>query len=473
MISHLASPSVCVIDDEEADFRPILNALNGLYVSSVHIIGTVESLPPQPFRRLRLVFLDLHLSGTVGKDAASYTANAFTKIVSPETSPIVVVIWSKYAKDRVAEDNVPAEDQETEAELFKRTLLGAEPNYGGRLIFVEMEKPKQDGRPGDWTEVLKTEIENALRDQSAIEVLWSWDSLVKDGCTAVSEGLTSVGQAAVAGTDKGLQDGLKATMQRLAAAQGEADLSPVTAPKHLVSVLTQLLMDQLDHTNDIDGLAAQGSWLSEEPALAAAGGFAAHMNGLLLTAAVSGGATPFIPGTVYEATNLRQFCRTFGVNPSALLNSFHTNHRPPKPSVLRNWRAPLHASHISKLLAWRKSVRLVAVELSPVCDVAQRKRHTNQLVAGVIVPAALKKEIQGNDPWISFPQTFIRWPLADFPAQDAILVVCHRFKASMVSHSEPSWLRPWFRLRELPTTSIRNQQSSYTARVGYVSVSDR
>jgi hypothetical protein len=473
MISHLASPSVCVIDDEEADFRPILNALNGLYVSSVHILGTVESLPPGPFRRLRLVFLDLHLSGTVGKDAASYTANAFTKIVSPETAPIVVVIWSKYAKDKVAEDNVPAEDQETEAELFKRTLLGAEPNYNGRLIFVEMEKPKQDGRPGDWTEVLKTEIENALRDQSAIEVLWSWDSLVKDGCTAVSEGLTSVAQAAVIGTDKELKDGLKATMQRLAKAQGEGDLSPATAPNHLVSVLTQLLMDQLEHTEDIGGLSAHGSWLSEEPVGAAGPGFAAHMNGLLLTAAVSGGATPYIPGTVYEATNLRRFCQAFGVKPSALINSFHADHSPPKPPALNNWRAPLHTNHLPKLLEWRKSVRLVAVEISPVCDVAQKKRHTNLLIAGVLVPAAKKKEIQRNDPWVSFPASFLRWPLTEFPAQDVILVVCHRFKASMVSNVAPSWLQQRFRLREMPTASIRNQQSSYAARVGYVSVNDK
>jgi hypothetical protein len=124
MIKQLASPSVCVIDDEEEEYRPILAALNEMFVSCVHILGnSLEGLPPQPFKRVQLTFVDLHLSGTVGKDAASHTANVFTKVMSPDTAPIVVVIWSKYAKDLVAQDGVPPEDQDTEAELFKKTLL--------------------------------------------------------------------------------------------------------------------------------------------------------------------------------------------------------------------------------------------------------------------------------------------------------------------------------------------------------------
>jgi hypothetical protein len=135
MISQLASPSVCVIDDEKTDYEPILASLNSLFVSSVHLNGSTDSLPPQPFDKVRLVFLDLHLSGTIGKDAASYTANYFRKSVSTDTAPIVVVIWSKYAADKVPVDGVPTEDQDTEAQLFERTLLDAEPKFKGRLLF--------------------------------------------------------------------------------------------------------------------------------------------------------------------------------------------------------------------------------------------------------------------------------------------------------------------------------------------------
>jgi hypothetical protein len=117
MINQLASPSVCVVDDDPTEFMPILAALNDLYVSCIHILGNeIASLPARPFKRLQLVFLDLHLNNSVGKNAASHTANVFTKLVSTETAPIVVVIWSKYAQVR-------EEGNETAAELFKTTLF--------------------------------------------------------------------------------------------------------------------------------------------------------------------------------------------------------------------------------------------------------------------------------------------------------------------------------------------------------------
>jgi hypothetical protein len=46
-ISQLASPSVCVIDDEEQDFKPILTSLNELFVSCIHLSGAIGGLPPQ------------------------------------------------------------------------------------------------------------------------------------------------------------------------------------------------------------------------------------------------------------------------------------------------------------------------------------------------------------------------------------------------------------------------------------------
>jgi hypothetical protein len=143
MINNLSSPSVCVIDDEEADYRPILDALMRLGLGCVHVRGDAAApLPPEPFNGLRLVITDLHLSAPMGKTAASHTANVFRSVVSAKTAPIVVVIWSKYAGDRVAEDNLPPEDQPTEAELFKKELLEAEPGFAERWFFLKCQSPR-------------------------------------------------------------------------------------------------------------------------------------------------------------------------------------------------------------------------------------------------------------------------------------------------------------------------------------------
>ena len=145
MISEFASPSVCVVDDERRDYVPLLAALNRLYVSCLHFKGDdLAQLPADPFPGVRLVFQDLHLAGHTGKTAAAHAANVFRRLVSPDTAPVVVVIWSKYAGDAVPGGG----DEETEAKLFVETLEEAEPRYKGRLLYLDMVKPMHQKRPG-------------------------------------------------------------------------------------------------------------------------------------------------------------------------------------------------------------------------------------------------------------------------------------------------------------------------------------
>ena len=137
MIPRLASPSVCVIDDDKKDYQPILEALARLGFAYVHVRGTSgANLPHKQFKGVRLIFTDLHLGNHVGKDAASHTANVFKTLIPADTAPIVVVIWSKYADDPAGRPNQPIDDQPTEADLFKSTLLQAVPSFRDCLVFV-------------------------------------------------------------------------------------------------------------------------------------------------------------------------------------------------------------------------------------------------------------------------------------------------------------------------------------------------
>ena len=102
MISFLVSPTVCVIDDEQEEYAVILKALNRLHLPAVHISGTsIDELPPQPFRGMRLVFQDLHLGGETGKTAASKAANYFTRIVPSNSAPVIGVAQAVLADHRV------------------------------------------------------------------------------------------------------------------------------------------------------------------------------------------------------------------------------------------------------------------------------------------------------------------------------------------------------------------------------------
>jgi hypothetical protein len=462
MINQLASPSVCVIDDDKNDYVHIGDALNELFVSYVWLSGAVDDLPPQPFTRVQLVFLDLHLTSSLGKDAASYTANVFTKVVAVNTAPVVVVIWSKYADDTVSENNVPPEDQETESELFKRTLFEAEPKFKNRLIFLEMDKPKKN-RPADWSDRLQEQIKTALGDKSAIGLLWMWDGLVKDANATLMASLTDLAEETAGGANTKLTDDhLKEVLQRLSKAQGESDLSEPTAPGHLVAVLSQLLMDQLEHAGGRRALAAHGAWLSATPTGKTKASVSSKMNGFLLTAGCPNDAIPYLPGTVYTANDIGSFLSVFGSDRQHLERTFC--------NITRS------ATNSAQMDEWYAAVRPVLLEISPVCDVAQNKRRNAHLVGGLVFPAAKVGAMKtGGDAWTVLPPgkatLALRWPLNGFAADEIKLVFHHSLKVTLnAAAGERHWLTRWFRLRELPTTAIRNPHMSQGSRVGYVSL---
>lgn len=462
MINQLASPSVCVIDDEPDDYNSILNALNDLYISAVWIQGTsLDQLPPQPFTRLQLVFLDLHLTNSLGKDAASHTANVFIKTVSVNTAPVVVVIWSKYADDKVAADGVPPDDQETESELFKRTLLEAAPKFRNRLIFLEMDKPKKEERTGDWTDRLRQQVADKLGSQPAVGLLWTWDGLVKDANATLMASLTDLAEESTGDADPELTDAdMKEVLQRLTEAQTEGELTPDNAPANVVAILSQLLADQLEHAHGERVMAQHGTWLAQPPSSNTKASVAPKMNSFLLTTEHSANAIPFGPGTVYAVSDINSFLSVFGVTLEHLEQLLCSAKRATNAPVVDTWFG---------------AVRPIMLEISPVCDVAQRKRYNAHLVGGLAVPKLnlSRTKTSGESVTLLPPaaQTLaLRWPLQGFEADEVKLVFHHALKTTLNASAQLRWFSRWFRLRELPTSAVRSPHMSYGSRVGYVSL---
>jgi len=465
MISLLASPSVCVIDDEIEDYKYILQALNHLFVGSVHILGTsIEQLPSLPFRGIRLVFTDLHLTGLTGKDAASHTANVFRRVVHSECAPVVVVIWSKYAHD-IADAGLPPQDAdaETESDLFKRTLLESDVNYRGRLIFLEMAKPKPGERnPDIWSDEIKAQIIETLSGKDAVHALWTWESLVREGVQGVSDDLTALSRPP---SGDELLEGMKKSMQLLVRAQGGSDISAETSPHHLSSVLSQLLVDQLDHSTGIQRLAGHGNWLSDSSA-SPEQDLIPPLNSYLLTMAASTTTNTFIPGTVYSGLDESLCDSLFGVKPGEIINLCFSPRRH-QEGITDDARKALDRSDREE---WKRAARPVLVEVSPACDVAQRVRRNALLIAGLILPSALRINAKTGDAFHTIPQFYLRWPIAEFEVQNVVMIFCSRYKTTIPINKVYGSLRPWFRFRELPTASLRNWHAGHASRIGYVSL---
>lgn len=307
MIPQLASPSVCVIDDEESEYRPILDALMTLGLGCVHVRGgSGDPLPPQPFDSLRVVFTDLHLSGQVGKAAASHTANVVKSVISPSSGPVLIVVWSKYAADPAGDPSLPPEDQPTEADLFMQELLSAEPRFQARLIFADMAKPKLPDQPAreEWTTTLRPQIEAVLGRTGGVDLLWTWEALVCGAAIHVSETLAKLIETNVDGGLPGEE--LKLLLRVLAQQQGGPDCSAATAPRHVLTVLSQIASDLLETNSSYARLDAHAAWLAEkvDKDVRKKTTPSARLNSVLLTASADPSSATFVPGTVYDVVDM-------------------------------------------------------------------------------------------------------------------------------------------------------------------------
>lgn len=469
MIELLASPSVCVIDDEEEEYEVILGALNRLGVPAHHIKGTdLGELPGEPFRSVRLVFQDLHLDGAIGKTAASRAANFFLKTVHPESAPVVVVIWSKHVDERVVAEGEPEEDQPTVSDLFKAEVLGANDAYKSRLIFIEMKKPQPGERPAEsveWTDQLTEEIKTKLESAPATSLLWEWESLVKAAAARVIEQLVSFSASASSGT-MSQDEGMKALLGTLASAQAEGDMDNQTAPRHVAGALSQLLADQLDHETLSSQFSAHGEWLSQMKSPLPA--TAASLNGLLVTAECNTDGTAYAPGTVYQVHDeflfKALFDEKFGALKYECFNPLQAKAgESPEDIKIKNDEAKDE---------WKNHAVPVFVELSPVCDVAQRgKRNAATLVAGLVVPDRFAPYIKSTGAFHVMPIFSLRKAGGGLAVGDKVVVViCSKFRATLPSKTEGAGLERWFRFRELPTAAMRTWLASQIARIGFVSL---
>jgi hypothetical protein len=200
-------------------------------------------------------------------------------------------------------------------------------------------------------------------------------------------------------------------------------------------------------------LAPHGKWLSDQTGLPKSAGIAPGINGFLLSAESGDGSIPFRPGAVYRLARAAKFKSLFGVSPEALLPSCYSG----KQAKFEQWKAAYVPAP-------------VLVEISPVCDVHQGKRLNAILLGGLVFPSGARDNLKRSDSIEVLPSFSLRWAGGGFASQPAFLVCFSRLKTTLPCSREPNWLLPWFRIRELPTASLRNWHSSHAARVGFVSL---
>ena len=143
-----------IIDDKFEEALPLFRILSKDRVAVTFFSGRIEELPPEPFRDVRMVFLDIVLEGLEGADdktRISTLVNVINKVVSKENGPFILVIWTKHPE-------------------FIQNIQKALKEAGFYFLIVDLEKYKFfESKDEGWLfsedriEELHREIENKLK----------------------------------------------------------------------------------------------------------------------------------------------------------------------------------------------------------------------------------------------------------------------------------------------------------------------
>ena len=469
----LETTRVCIIDDEEKEYLPLIHALSRLRLGVLHVGGDkVEDLPPpgEPLDGLRLVFLDMQL-GLEGEDDAAvtaHTAQVFSRVVSRRAGPLLVVIWTKH------EDMV---------ELFQKRLYEHYPEYLGKLLFARIEKPAGDLDPNE----LRSAISEVMQKFYPAEILWRWEQLVHEAASATTEEISkhACTRAAVGKEDseeectKKLQQGLQDLLRILISAEAEETISAQTAFADLLNVLNPLHHDRLEHAVEaLDAKVAEALITGTKATSTKAEKL--ELNTMLFVAQHLASGHPFRPGTVFRISNPVVFEARFKIS---IPNVFGELLDVPKPDGWNDAKQQLESGKLTRTnlkkaeeVMSEKDLKLQAdtqkllarcepilLDISPPCDFAQRHPRFARLVAGLMVPADGGIKYHKKD-------SFRTIRTVKIPSRDGgwDSVFCSRFTFTVPTTAAMEELEPFWRLRDPILTDIRYWCSAQDARLGYV-----
>ena len=361
---------VVVVDDDEGEALPIIKAFARNRIPTAFFNGNLRELPRKKDRLagVRLAVLDMDVVGGGVPDATKVAAltKLVSSILSPKNGPYIVLAWTKHPELR----------QQFEDYFFRIA------EFPRPVLTITLEKAACKKANGNFDIACITKrIEEALQEINPFMLLQSWEEKAFDAATDVTNALSEVASAGAADyatwrTQWRTQ--VLRLMYALASAVAEQNLNTDSCLPAFYGALNPLHADRLE--SNAAGLATD---------------FARYVADIL-------GATPD-PGNEKRAKinamlhvafdNLQSFS-------AGNVYRFPSGHKPkwvPSTSdLLDDLVEPLQPD---ERMRQRKAEVLAAalpllIEVSPVCDHAQRNVRIPRFVAGIVLSNQLANRLK-------------------------------------------------------------------------------
>lgn len=354
----LSVPRILIIDDIEEDGIKIAKSVWDSKYAIRFIHYDQEELikaGKENMRGVRLIFMDMNLigDGILGSGSKNFTAvqQVLEFCLDERNGPYVLITWSTF------DEHAP----ELFRHLNERLPVPLRPSLCKQLN-------KEDYEDGDGK--LSEKVREFMQELEPIGALILWEKSIQ---YAACETLCELIDIALHSGMENLKDALRGVLYSLARAEAEQHLDKVNSVKHLYSVLSQILYDNLADIRPEDEVTLSALVYSgkdqqpKEP-------WSQKINTMLhLDLTDPENSTGHMPGDVF-------------IYPTK-------DHGLPIPEAesgkfLRGNFMSLTEKEDSKEFKAKiaKVCRLVLVEITPPCDYSQKKIVWHRYVVGALVP---------------------------------------------------------------------------------------
>ncbi len=452
------SGRVVIIDDKFEEALPLIRILSKDSVAVTFFSGRIEELPPEPFRDVRVIFLDVVLEEVQGQDnktIVSKLVGVTRRIISRENGPFILVIWTKHP------------------ELI-REIKKALKKEGFYSFIVDLEKHEFfEWKDEKWLfneekiEELHKEIEEELNRIDIFRVFIDWENVIHDAASLTVNEISKLAEY----NDQWNQE-IKKIFYNLAKAWVGKKIDDIDDSEKIRSALftfNQMFDDvferELQRMNILDiGL--------EEKDIAAR--IKGKINSRLLLDNIMQ-KRDIYPGNVYKVSKEIKQMIYDAINRDALISDFARSIGK-KETDLLNIKGRIKKKHKREFDRFFKNVRErlkevsipVNVELSPVCDHVQKKLKKNRYVDGFLCPAIIRVgniQIKMHEKLNKHALFLYTTPIIQYNKKQFILILDFRYFTSADDNffSDKELL---FRIRKELLSDIQTKLSSHINRTG-------
>ena len=446
----LQTARALVVDDDLAEAQPVLLALARLGMGAAYLNGDLDLLPPnEPFRGIRLAFVDMSLQGDAtappedfGRQAGEYLAKA----LSQHNGMLAVLAWTKHPEA---------------AEAFYAELRARLPDSAVLDIGVESKPLPGDERAAE--NKILSRIKDWLDEAPGLRLLWEWEQITHEAATATTEDLLEVagkGPRMNLSDTRSVSSGLISTLALLSSAA--ADRPPETdieAVRHAFSALVPILEDRAEHASERIGSIREG----DVPDLLVAAKNShlrgtrtplqrvreARLNRMVHVSRRLG--HPLLPGNVYQICD--EFAEVLPFDADQVIDSIPAASKDQVPEGIH----PIP----------------VIAEVSPACDYANDKVGVPRVLGGAVYPEEWLKKKLPSDAYI-YGQKFglLRFDegeVAGLAAGVFHLAFNARFLAGVPAESLAKG-PPLFRIRQNTLVDLQAWLAAYGSRPGVITI---